>query len=191
MHSAKSQYIYFENNPFFYRQPVQISQHWCDRVKFASACDQSSGRILDFLKMTDGRCWQTIEKRIPIVKSRGYESMYQLLGGILRDVFSDVTDSFQMLEPWTPDIIDVFFKVHGWSNTIPKFLALVLDGTLSFPMLMCVVVIVLRKYGEAISKNSIFHRLVAIYLSTSIFLFQQCKIEQILWQFLHWCYLMS
>ena len=98
MHSAKSQYIYFENNPFFYRQPVRISQHWCDRLKLASACDQSSGCILDFLKMTDGRCWQTIEKRISIVKSRGYESMYQLLGGILRDVFSHVTDSFQMLE---------------------------------------------------------------------------------------------
>ena len=84
MHSAKSQYIYFENNPFFYRQPVQISQHRCDRVKLASACDQSSGWILDFLKMTDGRCWQTIDKRICIVESRGYESMYQLLGGILR-----------------------------------------------------------------------------------------------------------
>ena len=98
MHSGKSQYIYFENNLFFYRQPVRISQHWCDRLKLARACDQSSGCILDFLKMTDGRCWQTIEKRISIVKSRGYESMYQLLGGILRDVFSHVTDSFQMLE---------------------------------------------------------------------------------------------
>ena len=112
MHSAKSRYTYFENNPFFYRQPVQISQHWCDRVKLASACDKCSGWILDFLKMTNGRCWQTIEKRISIVESRGYESMYQLLGGILRDVFSDVTDSFQMLETWTSDIIDVFFKVH-------------------------------------------------------------------------------
>ena len=59
--------------------------------------------------MTDGRSWQTIEKRIPIVESRGYESMYQLLGGSLRDVFLDVTDSFQMLEI---DIIDVSFKVH-------------------------------------------------------------------------------
>ena len=48
--------------------------------------------------MTNGRCWQTIEKRNSIVESRGYESMYQLLGGILRDIFSDVTDSFQMLE---------------------------------------------------------------------------------------------
>ena len=62
--------------------------------------------------MTDGWCWQTIKKKISIVESRGYESMYQLLGGTLRDVFSDVTDSFHMLETWTPDIIDVFFKVH-------------------------------------------------------------------------------
>ena len=38
--------------------------------------------------------------------------MYQLLGGILRDVFSDVTDSFQMLGTWMPNIIDMFFKIH-------------------------------------------------------------------------------
>ena len=48
--------------------------------------------------MTDSRCWQTIENRISVVESRGYVIMYQLLGGILRDVFSDVNDSFKMLE---------------------------------------------------------------------------------------------
>ena len=53
-----------------------------------------------------------IGKPISIVESRGYGSMYQLLGGILRDVFLNVTGSFQMLETWTPDITDVFFKVH-------------------------------------------------------------------------------
>ena len=40
--------------------------------------------------MTDRRSWRTIEKRISLVESRGYESMYQLLGGSLRDVFLDV-----------------------------------------------------------------------------------------------------
>ena len=29
---------------------------------------------MDFLKVADGRCWQTIEKRISIVESRGYNN---------------------------------------------------------------------------------------------------------------------
>ena len=50
----------------------------------------------------------------------------------------------------------VFFKVHVLIKHYSQISALVLDGTLSFPMWMCMVVIVLRKYGGAISRNSVF-----------------------------------
>ena len=46
-------------------------------------------------------------------------------------------------------------KFMCWSSTTPKFLSLVPDETLSFPISMCVVVVVLRKYGEALRSNLI------------------------------------
>jgi chemotaxis signal transduction protein len=54
---------------------VQVVKYRCDVLIFSCKSDQTCGRIVESLKTVSELEWETIEKAIAIVKTRGYESM--------------------------------------------------------------------------------------------------------------------
>lgn len=80
-------------------------------VMLASKCDKASSSIENSLELVYDILWKANEKRVTVIKFRGYEGMDKCFSGLEGDVFSDSSNVAEMVKRRLADV--VYVRNHG------------------------------------------------------------------------------
>ena len=66
-------------------QPVEITQDWCDVIKFPRPGDQTGCRVLDSLELLQMTAGDTGQQAVTIIQPTADESLHQCLSSVDRE----------------------------------------------------------------------------------------------------------